>query len=251
MWEGRASLMKSTMFVDLENVSVDAENLQTLAQDYGDTSIRIYHPKPDVRTWDQARAIGAQVINSPPSPTGKSSTDMVLATDMIEEAIWERPEWIVLLSGDVDFLPALSLIKNKTECKIAVHSMPIALSDRLKAAYESVVDKIMLLHPESGADPNLAQGIVRMILTDKPSKGFWTGRLVINKLIDRGPYMVNGESHIKRVLDSLRDEGVLFNQLEMRMINGESQERRILYLNRDHPFVKEVMKEAPLSQRRP
>lgn len=226
-----------TLFVDLENMHyADLSDLHILAAKYGGArEIRVYHHTQSAQLWDEAKAAGVSLI-SPPSPHEKTSTDMVIAADMVEEAIWGSSEWIGLISGDVDYLATLSLIKRRTNKKILVVSRGKALSLRLKAMQEIVIDELEISDLSKTVDGALSVGIIRMILTETKVP-YWTARLVIHRVMDEGQLTYRSEQHIKNIISSMRRSEVL--TLKKRKIPNRGATTTLI-LNDAHPLVKEV-----------
>ncbi len=219
--------MSIEMFVDLENVMVESlMDLRALGDEFGGTEkITLYHPYTGDALWQEARLVGATVVQ-PPSRNGKSSTDMVLACDLIEAGLYSRAEWIGLVSGDRDFLPALTLIRRrKPERCLAVFASEKGFSPDLQNALGPVIDRFEFL-PSVQPRPDLAPLLLELMIGVKPPGGYWTQSLLITYALDpRNNLMPNNELEVVEAIRHLRRDGIL--NMERREIEGVGK-RRVL-----------------------
>lgn len=236
----------------MENIRLQKlDSLKTVADKSfgGLEGIKVYHSNLGEEVWNQARQLGGECIQ-PPMRNGKSSVDMVLAADLIEGGIFGETEWVGVASGDYDFLPALSLIRKRApKRKLAVISRPGVISDRVQDAYQTVVDKIVLLEEGSSTPsaPNLAEGIVKLMMEGKPPLGFWSIRLLMAWAMDpRNNLMPKDDVQVRRVITGLVDAGVFIQEREKRVSTrgGEPEEVLVLKLKEDHPFVEGLREDA-------
>ena len=199
----------ASLFVDLENVMIDPlSQLRDLAEkEFGTVNkMTLYHPFVSEPLWQDARLVGADIVQ-PLTRMGKSSTAMVLACDMIEAGLYSTdaqwPHWIVLVSGDRDFLPALTLIRRrKRTVKIAViaGSNP-SLSEALREA-SAVVDRVIVLDTLQRR-PDLVDGLLNMLKNRRPPGDYWTQSLAVRYATDPTNGLMPGSA--THVVDALRE----------------------------------------------
>ncbi len=228
------------LFVDLENMYYpNLADLQLLARKYGGASeIKAYHHQQSADLWDEARIAGVTMIHPPSLHANKVSTDMVIASDLIEAGIYGKTEWVGLVSGDIDYLSALAVIKRRTDKKILVVARGGALSSRLRNVKDLVIDKLELQSPSSIADDKLGEIIITLMLSEKPS----TVRHILNK-IKKTEY---SEARAKRVISSLRRCGVINLEVTKPFKENGVGQRNITTasLNEKHELVVEVKKDV-------
>ncbi len=197
--------MTASLFVDLENVLIDPlSGLTEVAEkEFGGVDkMTLYHPFVSDALWQDARLVGAEIVQ-PLTKMGKSSTDMVLACDMIEAGLYSSAEWIVLVSGDRDFLPALTLIRRrKPEKMIAVlaGSSP-SLSEALREA-GAVIDRVMVMDTLQRR-PDLIDGLLSMLRNKRPPGDYWTQSLLVRYATDPTNGLMPGSA--THVVDALRE----------------------------------------------
>lgn len=208
--------------------------LLSVARAYGDFS---RHP-------DMIRrglvASGFDITDVPvkqlPSGGTKSSADFYMLMDIIDTVL-DRPhiQTMLLMTGDGDFVQVAARLKNRFGKTVVVAGVPGSTSADLLAS-ASISD------PFEVEERDLRPVLIKTIAGLKtPRSGIWTFKYLEGGVKYHAARIAVPEERVPYLLTELKDQGVLATRP---VIAPDGREVTETFLDREHPLVQEVLREA-------
>jgi uncharacterized LabA/DUF88 family protein len=173
----------------------------------------------------------------------KSSADVHMLMDIIETAL-DRPQvgTYVVMTGDADYIRAITWIKNRFEKRIVISGVPGAVSADLVAAAGEAD------HLEAGSGDAVEtlmapiEAITLMIKRCLPPTGFWTIRLIDQWSRDNRNSVPGSDPDKSNAISYMLRNGLMRRYKTV----TDVREVTISELNETHPLVRRFLASAGL-----
>lgn len=247
------------LFIDLENIrysfqnqsgrEVDFAKVFDIAKEFGRvTASYAYadfneHPQMVRRRMDilgiTCRDIPLRRWIMPNGePRVKSSADAQMICDVYDTML-DRPfvSTIALATGDSDFLPIVTRMRNRFDKRVVVIAVQNTASADLVRAATEYRPLVVEENEELNVNHPILRPLVWMLKTNLPPTQFWTLRLISQWANDRRNAIPGDEREKANLISQMKEEGLLLQ----RIMTTDVQEVRKTYLNEDNPLVNEIL----------